>query len=429
MVPGDGGEVEFTLYPDRLFEYQVVVESAAGKPLNYTLKMENGDPVPPSLGITIDLQSGLVSWTPKESQADQTYNLKVVVSDQTNTAEIPLILNLKPAEIAITYPPVPPLIVSADPIVATADRTFVYQPKLKVDAAGNRWCLLSWPEGMKIDPDTGEVTWTPSSNLVGKSRKVEVCVIDVFGGGAVQGFFMKVRGVNQLPCIENTFPRVWPLELFEFDVVAYDWDGDEIGYELRQLDENSTITIDQETGHINWNEPTPGQHAFVVRVYEKNEPSSYVEQPLNLYVEEEGVSVNREPNVENSPNGMYASIGKLFTFPLKVTDPDYPDDFNPGFTYEIVEGDLGEHMSIDSSGLFSWTPTEDEDSSHQITVGVTDLPPVDSGLAPETTYVTFTLTAVDNDPPRILSPSTVYPVKGKSSCTELRPSTTRATRN
>ncbi|MBQ1782334.1 MAG: hypothetical protein II007_01630 [Gammaproteobacteria bacterium] len=76
-----------------------------------------------------------------------------------------------------TSAPQGPQFSSSLPVDAYAGQPYVYQPELTMPAAsGSRYQLLTGPEGMTINADTGELSWTPGSDYLNPSvDQLAVC--------------------------------------------------------------------------------------------------------------------------------------------------------------------------------------------------------------------------------------------------------------
>jgi len=413
-VVGPGGSI--AIPAGREFRFQMSAECPPGVSLTFTLEAaEPGADLPTGIAIN---PAGLITWTPTLEQAGDIggggigYALQLTVDDgrPETPAVAPFDFTLlvrRPED----FQPVALTVDSTPPTGATAGQELVYEAHATVGAsAGLRWFLDSKPQGMHIDEDTGRVTWTPEASLIGQSVDVRILVVDPTGAGDVQPFTLTVGGVNRPPTIESTFPKSWRAgEAFAFEVLAGDPEGHALVYQL--LTESGEplpnasydISIDG-TGRIAWAAPTSGQYASVVRVAEKHRPASYDERPLALNVVD--TPVNVEPILVGSPHGRYATVGQEFTFQFSALDLDTD---NGGFTWAIAEGDLGDHMDIDASGLFTWTPQAGETGQKTVKVRVTDVPA--GGLA-ATTFVTFTLTGIVNLVPEIAAVGELQAVAG-----------------
>ncbi|MFV2069561.1 MAG: putative Ig domain-containing protein, partial [Pirellulales bacterium] len=421
QVPDLGGPI--TIPAERAFEFLVYAKSPHGGPLAFSLQPRDTTTLPDGIRIIPTGLAGLILWTPTIDQVnpiDQSYQLTVVVdAGQGNTASLDIDLTVVRPE---NFVPLPPSIVSNPPTAATAEQRFVYDPQTAGPSASSlQWFLDVKPDGMSIDRQTGQITWTPDAELIGSVVDVELRVADALGAGSSQRFTLDVSGVNRPPRIETTFPNKWKLgEPFEFDVPATDPEGHALVYEILTpagaalASETYDISI-SDSGHIQWLTPSLGTHALLVRVSEKYQPSSYAEQTIILDVVDG--NINRTPIVLGSPHGSYASIGQPFVFQFSVADPDQPVDTD--FAFAIIAGNpVGSNMDIDASGRFTWTPQTAAVGSRTVKIEVTDTAAFGN---PASTFVTFTLEAVVNEAPRVTS-ATVSAVVGMPLSHQVRAS-------
>jgi hypothetical protein len=92
----------------------------------------------------------------------------------------------------VTISNTPPSIVSDPPAFLTKDNMYVYHVLAKdPDNDPLTYEIISGPEGMTIDPDTGIVKWKVSENDIGKV-KVEIAAKDNDGGKGLQRFILKI---------------------------------------------------------------------------------------------------------------------------------------------------------------------------------------------------------------------------------------------
>jgi hypothetical protein len=111
-------------------------------------------------GMTIDANTGAVSWTP-DSSASASEDVEVVATDefgatdsQTFTIAVTLTTNNAP------------VITSTGPTTATVGTAYTYTPTATDADTGD---TLTWsldtgaPTGMSVDSATGQVTWTPDT--------------------------------------------------------------------------------------------------------------------------------------------------------------------------------------------------------------------------------------------------------------------------
>jgi hypothetical protein len=70
---------------------------------------------------------------------------------------------------------------------------YVVEAKDPEGDAPLRYELLESPEGMRIDPYNGELTWRPKANQVG-THTVKVAVKDSRGASSIQEFALPITG-------------------------------------------------------------------------------------------------------------------------------------------------------------------------------------------------------------------------------------------
>jgi len=355
---------------------------------------------------TID-GKGLIEWTPVAEQAGQVYYLKswAETLDGSNRWIPPMVV----AVAVKNAPERTPEIISPAPREATIGYELVYQPELVENTDTDLdWYLDEKPEGMVINPSTGEVTWTPTAKFFDKTVDVRIRVIDSVGDGWFQKFSIRVRGSVHEPTIDTTFPSVWPTgESLEFRVAV--GNPDELCLTYRLLNEveeplsgDYDISIDED-GWIHWDSPTAGEHTFVVAVADKYQPACCAKRTFTLTVVD--AIVNREPIIRGNPDGRCASVGQEFEYVFDGYDPDDPE--NGTITFEIVAGQIGD-MAFDENtpGRFTWTPTSETDAQI-VSIVARD----DQGAASEP--VMFILKAMNDAPPIMAAERHAYPVLGQ----------------
>ncbi|MBI3467961.1 MAG: tandem-95 repeat protein [Planctomycetes bacterium] len=141
------------------------IEAIAGREYAYaaTATDPDGDSLTFKLiagpsGMTINDQTGLLSWTPSTSDVGN-HDVTVQVSDgRGGTAQQHWVLSV------ITAPPNrPPVINSTPDLTATINAEYAYDvDALDPDFDPIEYAVLDGPEGMTIDPATGLITWTPT---------------------------------------------------------------------------------------------------------------------------------------------------------------------------------------------------------------------------------------------------------------------------
>ena len=150
--------------------------------------------------------------------------------------------------------------------------------------------------------------------------------------------------------------------------------------------EPAGASIDPLTGEFTWT-PTeaqgPGDYSFTITVTDDYPvlPSSD-SITVNIHVDE----VNTAPTIDPIPDQTITELAP-FSYQTQVTDPDIPSSLS----YSLIGAPPG--ALIDSSGLITWTPTEEQGPG-----GYTFTVQVDDGTSTASTSITITVNE-DNQPP------------------------------
>ncbi len=213
-------------------------------------------------GMTIDPLSGLVEWIPDSSQTGA-IPVTIRVEDGDGLSDTQSFV------IHVGEVNHPPSFTSTPVTTATEDELYVYDVAVTDPDVGDvlTISMTAGPQGMTIDPATGDILWTPENSQVG-DNPVTLRVEDSGGLFDTQSFAINVINVNDPPVI-SSIPPTTAAEgsLYTYDVEANDPDlGDVPTFSLDVAP--SGMTIDPTTGLIQW---TPeiaqvGDNPVTVRV-------------------------------------------------------------------------------------------------------------------------------------------------------------------
>ena len=379
-------------YVGMALSYQSVAIDPQGSTLTYSIVPPSGGSIP--TGLSIDPNSGILTWTPTESQAG-TVNVTLQATDAngysgTQTFSLEVVPSAAPVNPTITSTPTGPAFVNLP-----------YQYQVTVTDTSNsadNFALTSAPAGMSIDPVSGLVTWTPTGAQAG-SQQITVQVVNQTGGLATQTFTLPVDDVPQQvpPVISSTppYPAVVGLA-YQYQVVATDPDGSPLSYSLTAAPSGMTISS---TGLITFTAQSSQVGSQQVAIVVADELGSVVSQSFTLPVVP--TAVDQPPAIQSQPpGGGTIAAGSTYQYQMTASDPS-----GAPLTYAVEDGTQG--MSIDpTTGLFSWTPAAGELGQFPVTLSVSDAPA--SGYPGGVTQQNFTLTVVDpsdapNDQPVITS--------------------------
>lgn len=213
------------------------------------------------IGMTIDVASGHVDWTPLPGQAGD-HPITVEVCDRfSHSAEASF-------EITVIAPTSAPLIAAIDDQVALVDSTFNVQVNLDNPGSGApiSYSLDAAPLGMQISASSGLITWMPGIGDLG-AQSVVVHATNVNGQGDTEPFTLTVIESNATPVLDPIADQGGkPGELFTLTAQASDADGDPLRFLL--LLHPPGMSIDPDRGVIRWTPATQqaGPNAVSVRV-------------------------------------------------------------------------------------------------------------------------------------------------------------------
>ena len=305
-------------------------------------------------GLTIDPETGLINWEPGIDDIG-VHDVTVQVID-TNGAFSQLTYSLRVRAVNT-----PPVILTAPPTTGAVGSTYLYQVGAEdVDQDRLTFSLVSGPEGLTIDPNTGLVQWTPGAGQDG-TVDVEIAVSDSLGATVNQAYSIVVADgqPNQLPVITST-PGFFATvnEVYTYQIVAEDPDGDAITYSL--LSDQAGLTVDPTTGLLEWTPTAADLGTTLVEIVARDPAGGGSIQQFSLTV----LETNSAPVINSTPITELAS-GQPFRYDILATDAD--GDF---LTYELISGPEG--FLIDGLGRTFWIPGADQLGDNEVEVRVTD---------------------------------------------------------
>ena len=283
----------------------IATQSAAeGQPFKLQLPAADADLPPNKLqysfttdvpaGMQLDADSGLITWTPGETDGGSSYTIGVRVSDEAGaTAETSFQLNIAEVDSPPVFDPVAKFQVrpgdQLQAIVVARDPDIPASPGITYELATGA------PPDMRIDATSGAITWrVPATQQPGtvslSVRAVEVKADGSSGLSATLPLAVEV-GLDNPP----VFDAVGKLRVFaggrlETTVAAHDPDvpANSIAYSLVSGAPDA-MQIDATTGAIVWDVPLdqqPGTVSVVVKAVEvKDDGTTGLAQTLTFTVE------------------------------------------------------------------------------------------------------------------------------------------------
>ena len=300
---------------DKEFKVTVKATDPDGEKLTYSM---TGLPATAS----IDPNTGEIKWTPKQQDVGD-HTAKVTVTDaRGGKTTVDVKITVKNTNDA-------PVISGTPSTEAEEDKQYTYKPTVTDEDPGDQgkhtWSLKKGPTGAKVDPKTGEVTWTPGDKDVSDGSadfEIEVCDTGTPKKCSTQKWTVNnIKNVNDKPTISGTPPTVaYSGEETTYEPKVNDVDpGDKHTWSIKKGP--ATASIDPATGKLTWK---PGQSEigkdadFEIEVCDDGTPKSCTTQTFKVPVKQKC-----KVDVECSGKEICAPV-KGETFML-CTDPGCAD--------------------------------------------------------------------------------------------------------
>src|SRR5262245_40094946 len=282
------------------------------------------DPGAPA-GMTINVSSGALSWTPSEAQGPSTNTVTVRVTDSGS----PALSDAKSFLVVVNEVNAPPV------LAAIANQTVNEGSLLTLTASASdpdlpantlTFSLLSPPAGASINAGSGVFTWTPSEAQGPGSYTIMARVMDSASPSlsATQSFTVTVNDVNNAPVLaaiaNQTINEGATLSL---TVSATDPDvpANTLTYSL-DPGAPAGASINASIGVFTWTTSEaqgPSSSTIMLRVTDNGVPSLSDVKSFTVTVNE----VNSTPALTAIPNQTINEGGTL-TLAASASDPDLP---------------------------------------------------------------------------------------------------------
>jgi hypothetical protein len=320
--------------------------------------------------MTIDPNTGAISWTPTEADGPAVYTIAVAVTDN-GTPSLSVTNTFTVTVNEVNSPP--SLFVPADQTIDELTALNVSASATDPDLPANAlvFGLGAHPSGMTIVPGTGAIAWTPTEAQGPSTNLIEVIVTDdgVPPLSVTNVFTVTVNEVNIAPVL--TVPADQTInELATLNVSASATDSDLPANTLTftLLAPPIGMTIVPGTGAISWT-PTeaqgPSTNVITVVVTDNGTPSLSATNSFTVTVND----VNTAPSLP-AITDRTIHAGQSLVFTNSATDSDIPANT---LTYSLDPGAPATATIGSSSGVFTWaTTSSDANTTNAITVRVAD---------------------------------------------------------
>jgi len=268
------------------------------------------------------------------------------------------------------------------------------------------WCATD-PQGTDATSITGatQQTYTISPKYNNKYLRLEVTATDDGEGEPTHAtstaFSQWYQVVNHLPICnqglniqlnmsEDSNPNPFALTLTatddDNDSLAWKTDSPPQHGQLQILPNNNKLTIDY-TPTQNWF----GIDTFIISLTDQLSPPKQIAVTITVQ------PINDQPTILAPVTPLTATEDSQFTYQVNTYDID---DINDGtnLLFQLINAPQG--MTISSTGLISWTPTNNIFSSGKFSVQVKD--GGEDNTTPAKLDMTISVTPI-NDPPQITS--------------------------
>ncbi|NCS32928.1 MAG: tandem-95 repeat protein [Microcystis aeruginosa G11-01] len=329
---------------NQVYQYNLAGNDPDGDPIFWSLETRPE-------GMSVDVNKGTIRWQPKLDQIGLHEVVIQVIDTQGATSSQRFTL-------AVNGVNLPPSITSVPFTRTVTNQTYTYT----VVATDPENSPLSYnlgrkPNGMTID-QTGKIQWTPTQ--IG-NYDIDVLVTDNQGATTTQTYQLVVgtQAINQAPNITSK-----PLFIanvgnpYQYQIQASDPDGQSLTYQL--IESPQGMTINTNTGLVQWNTPITGNYKVVVAAFDSL--GLGVTQGYNLTAK-----VNSLPVIRSTTPPTGAVPGVPYRYDIQATDPD-----GGILTYSLDPASQAKGITLDESGRLSWTPSNSQTGIHAITLTITD---------------------------------------------------------
>jgi len=313
-------------------------------------------------GAAIDPGTGILTWTPSETQGPGSYPFTVQVTDGVVLTQAAITLTVS----EVNVPPLLSGVPSTATLIELAPYTFATGASDEdVPAQTLTFSLVGAPPGAAIDPGTGVFTWTPGEAQGPGSYPFTVRLSDGVANTDA-AITLTVDESNVPPALSGVPASATLSELaaYTFAATATDPDLPAQTLTFSLVGAPSGAAIGAGTGVFTWTPSEaqgPGSYPFTVRV---SDGAANADAAITLTVDE----VNVSPVLSGVPASATIPELSAYTFTAHASDVDLP--VQP-LTFSLVGAPTG--ASIDgSTGVFTWTPGAAQAGVHPFTVRVSD---------------------------------------------------------
>ncbi|WP_319506681.1 putative Ig domain-containing protein [uncultured Methanolobus sp.] len=359
------------------FDHIVDQSVSEGSPLSFTVHATDPDgtavtyssPDLPGTSI-LDPSTGIFSWTPDYDDEDS-YEVTFIASSNGLEDSETITVTVGNHDLPPEFDHIVDQSVSeGSPLSFTVHAT-------DPDGTAVTYSSPDLPGTSILDPSTGIFSWTPDYD---DEDSYEVTFIASSNGLEDSETITVTVGNHDLPpefdhIVDQSVSEGSPLS---FTVHATDPDGTAVTYSSPDLP--GTSILDPSTGIFSWTPDYDDEDSYEVTFIASSNGLEDSET-ININV----VDVNREPML------MVIGSQSVDENNLLTITPVATDDDDDTLYYSVVDSPSGSEID-EATGIFTWTPTYEQDGSYLIRFVVSD------GLLEDTEDVTVTVKDVNRPP-------------------------------
>ncbi|GFO66084.1 putative Ig domain-containing protein [Geomonas paludis] len=326
--------------PGYTYTYTVQASEPGGGALTYSL------PTAPE-GMTVS-GSGVITWAPRQDQLGPTPVRLVVASVASG--------NLLAAEQQFTVTAQEPQVTFTSAPVTTATELKAYSYTARAAVASGMpavsYALSSPPTGMTITSSTGAISWTPTEAQAGASYPVTVTATSG-AYQATQSFDVQVAP-SPIAITSTPGTSASTQVAYSYPITATLAGVTTFSYSL--ITKPTGMTVNS-AGVISWT-PTSTQTGSFPVVLQVSGGGYLKRQSFTIVVAASPITITSTPVTT-------AKVGVAYSYPVTATMPG-----GGTFTYTFITRPTTA-MTVNTSGVISWTPTATYVGTRPVTLRVT----------------------------------------------------------
>ncbi len=314
----------------------------------------------------IDPQSGLLTWTPDESDLGVATIVFRAVDDLEEPSE-PVTLTI-PVNALNGAPSLenfsPPLITGTEAI----DYSYQVIAKDLDNGPDALIYTLTLSDGNPVDwlqiDSTGYISVASGETAPATEQDVNLLLTVSDGAGSVEAPF--TISVVDDPTAVNEPPKFRPVPVYDaylgqtdwtYTADVYDEEGDTPSVSILPGTDFDSFTVTQNGNTFTWDtsglDPSYADHTYELVLEAKEDPDSGLSREWRVSVYLRSVTSNSAPIFSGTIDPVTKSPGELLTQPVRATDPDTSNKY---LIYELVNtASLPEGLDIDPYwGVISW---------------------------------------------------------------------------